>query len=178
MPEGFYGTISDTPPGVEKSSVRVPEADAPFPESIAHDRRPARFQVQRARIVLAVAAGERVGNIARHLACDRTTTWRVCRRYRDGGVRRILADDPRPGRPQVIPAPPASLGRRVGVSGAGRQGVARHPLVQRRPGPAPGDQRDEEESEGGVATSRGGVVCDAAHAGVDDKVTSSPEEPP
>ncbi|HEX4608334.1 MAG TPA: hypothetical protein VH092_09020 [Urbifossiella sp.] len=37
----------------------ISAADTPILEAVAHDRRLAWFQVQRARIVLAVAAGER-----------------------------------------------------------------------------------------------------------------------
>ena len=44
--------------------------------------------MQHARIVLAVAAGERVGDLAARLECDRTTVWRVCRRYEQGGLTR------------------------------------------------------------------------------------------
>jgi hypothetical protein len=58
----------------------------------------------------------------------------VCRRYREGGVKNILTDDPRSGHPQEISPPPACPDRRVGMPGTGRQGVAHHPLVQRRLG--------------------------------------------
>jgi hypothetical protein len=96
--------------GRKPCPLTLPKADAPLLEFIAHDRRLAWFQVPHARIVLALAAGERVGDIARRLACDRTTIWRVCRRYRDGGLTSILADDPRSGHPQEIsPLPRARV---------------------------------------------------------------------
>jgi len=117
--------------GRKPRPLTLSKAEAPILEFIAHNRRLAWFQVQHARIVLAVAAGERIGPIARRLECDRTTIWRVCQRYREGGVRNILADDPRSGHPQEISPPPARPDRRVGLPGTARQGVAHHPLVQR-----------------------------------------------
>jgi hypothetical protein len=42
----------------------VPAADTPILEAVARNRRLAWFQVQHARIVPAVAAGERVGAVA------------------------------------------------------------------------------------------------------------------
>src|SRR5438477_143102 len=59
----------------------VSAADAPILAAVARSRRLAWFRVQHARIVLAVAAGERIGDLATRLECDRTTVWRVCRRY-------------------------------------------------------------------------------------------------
>src|SRR5690348_16096750 len=35
-------------------------------------------------------------------APDRATVWRLCRRYEQGGLTRLLCDEPRPGRPQEI----------------------------------------------------------------------------
>ena len=49
-------------------------ADVPILEAVARSRRLAWFQVQHARIVLAVAAGERVRDIASRLECDRRLT--------------------------------------------------------------------------------------------------------
>src|SRR5450759_1135932 len=50
------------------------------------------FQVQRARIVLARAAGDRTGAVAAQLRCDETTVWRACQRYRTDGLAGLLAD--------------------------------------------------------------------------------------
>src|SRR5262245_33251781 len=85
----------------------IAAADAPILAAVARSRRLAWFRVQHARIVLAVAAGERVGDLATRLECDRTTVWRVCRRYERGGLERLLADDPRQGHPQELSPPPA-----------------------------------------------------------------------
>src|SRR3982751_5969428 len=96
----------------------ISAADTPILEAIAHSRCLAWFQVQHARIVLAVAAGERVGDLAARLECDRTTVWRVCRRYEQGGLQRLLSDEPRVGRPQEISPPATGSDRRAGLPGA------------------------------------------------------------
>ena len=76
--------------------------DVPILQGVARARRLAWFQVQHARIVLAVAAGEPIGAIAARLECDPATVWRVCRRYEQGGLKSLLLDCPRLGRPQEI----------------------------------------------------------------------------
>src|SRR5437588_12393724 len=81
--------------------------DLPILEAVARGRHLAWFQVQHARIVLAVAAGEPIQAIASRLECDRATVWRVCRRYEQSGLPRLLSDDLRLGRPQEISPPPA-----------------------------------------------------------------------
>jgi Winged helix-turn helix len=50
------------------------------------------FQVQRARIVLAIAGGQRTATVAATIRCDEATVWRTCRRYEDGGLSGLLAD--------------------------------------------------------------------------------------
>lgn len=110
------------------------EADTPILQAVARSRHLAWFQVQHARIVLAIAAGEPVASVASRLECDRTTVWRVCRRYERGGLPKLLLDDPRQGRPQEISPPAARSDRRTRLPGAGRRGAAHHPLVQRRSG--------------------------------------------
>lgn len=63
-------------------------------ERLAHSRSAPWFAVQRARAVLGIAGGERVGTVAEQLRCDPSTVWRVCRRFESGGVRSILAFSP------------------------------------------------------------------------------------
>src|SRR6267154_3265871 len=116
------------------------EADIPVLEAVARHRRLCWFQVQHARIVLAVAGGEPVQRVASRLECDPSTVWRVCRRYEQGGLSKLLLDDPRPGRPLEISPPAEGTDRPVGLPGADRQGAARHPLGQPGPG-TPGGQR-------------------------------------
>jgi hypothetical protein len=119
----------------------ISAADAPMLEAVARSRRLAWSQVQHARIVLAVAAGQRVRDIASRLECDRATVWRACRRYEHGGLKKLLLDDARAGRPQEISPPAARPDRRTGLPGARRRGAAPHSLVQRGPGPPGGRQR-------------------------------------
>src|SRR5262245_23699731 len=117
--------------GRKPRSLTIQPADTPLLQAVARSRRLAWFQVQHARIVLAVAAGERVGQVASRLECDRATVWRVCRRYEQGGLKKLLVDDPREGRPQEISPPPACPDHRTRLPGAPRRGAAHHPLVQR-----------------------------------------------
>ncbi|CAN5910548.1 hypothetical protein BH23PLA1_BH23PLA1_17300 [soil metagenome] len=62
------------------------------------------FQVRRAKIVLAIAAGEHQSSVAARLECDESTVWRTCQRYRRGGLASSFADGRRDntGRPQQI----------------------------------------------------------------------------
>ena len=62
------------------------------------------FQVQRAKIVLAIAAGEHQSSVAARLECDEATVWRTCQRYRRGGLATLFADGRQgnSGRPQQI----------------------------------------------------------------------------
>src|SRR5215468_5545603 len=98
-------------------------ADLPILQGVARSRRLPWFQVQHARLVLAVAAGDSIQAVAARLECDPATVWRVCRRYEQGGLRRLLLDEPRLGRPQEISPPATGSDRRAGLSGAGRRGA-------------------------------------------------------
>src|SRR3954468_517037 len=88
------------------------------------------YQVRRARTVLAIAAGQRTAAVSSRLECDAGTVWRTCRRYKEAGVRGLLEEPPRPGRPTRISPPPACTARRTGLPGARRQGPAHHALVE------------------------------------------------
>src|SRR5262245_59748732 len=116
-------------------------ADVPVLEAVARSRRLAWFQVQHARIVFAVAAGDPIQAVAGRLECDPATVWRVCRRYEQGGLSKLLLDDTRLGRPQEISPPPARPDRRVGLLGARGRGAAYHPLDQCGSGPPSGRRR-------------------------------------
>src|SRR2546430_4941378 len=87
-------------------------ADTPILQAVARARRLAWFQVQHARIVLAVAAGEPIQAVASRLECDPGTVWRICRRYEQGGLKDLLLDEARVGRPQESSPPPTPPGRR------------------------------------------------------------------
>lgn len=108
--------------------VTIAAADLPILQAVAHARHLAWFQVQHARIVLAVAAGQPIQTVAAHVECDRATVWRICRRYEQQGLRGLLVDEPRLGRPQEISPPAARPDRPTGLLGAGRRRPAPHPL--------------------------------------------------
>src|SRR5260370_10106334 len=61
-------------------------------------------QVKRAKIVLAIAGGERPCSVADRLECDETTVWRACQRYRQDGLASLFADGRQgnAGHPQQI----------------------------------------------------------------------------
>src|SRR5437764_6249165 len=62
------------------------------------------FQVQPAKVLLAIAAGERQCAVAARLECDEATVWRACQRYRRDGLASLFADGRQgnSGRPQQI----------------------------------------------------------------------------
>ena len=68
----------------------------------AHSRTLPFATVQRARVVLAVADGRRIQDVAALHQCDPATVWRLCRRYERGGLDNLLDDLPRCGRPQRV----------------------------------------------------------------------------
>src|SRR5579864_7355703 len=139
--ETHSSTKEPTMRGRKPHSLTIPAADLPILQAVARGRHLAWFQVQHARIVLAVAAGEPIQAVASRLECDRATVWRVCRRYQQGGLNRLLLDDPRFGRPQEISPPPARPDRRLGLPGADRPRAAPHALDQPGPGPPSGRRR-------------------------------------
>jgi hypothetical protein len=97
--------------GRKPRPVKLADADIPVLQAVARHRRLCWFQVQHARILLAVAAGEPIQAVASRLECDRTTVWRLCRRYEQAGLSGLLLDCPRLGRPQEI-SPPATCSNR------------------------------------------------------------------
>src|SRR5437868_1662946 len=110
------------------SLVLAPQ-DVPILRQIARSQISPWYLVQRARTVLAIAAGQRVHDVAEQMQCGPTTVWRTCRCYERSGLDGLVARGPRPGRPFRISPPPASADRLAGVPGAGGQGFAHHPLV-------------------------------------------------
>lgn len=58
---------------------------------------------RRAQVLLYRAAGQqRVKALGERVAQDAATIWRVCERYRTGGLDAALYDAPRSGRPRVF----------------------------------------------------------------------------
>src|SRR5215213_9473490 len=100
--------------GRKPRPLTVAAADLPILQGVARARQLAWFQVQHARVVLAVAAGQRTQDIAARLGCDPATVWRVCRRYERGGLKALLLDEPRAGCPPVISPPAARPGHQTG----------------------------------------------------------------
>src|SRR6516165_6281724 len=98
----------------------------PILQAVARARHLAWFQVQHARIVLAVAAGEPIHSVAARMECDRATVWRLCRRYEHGGWPRLLLDEPHLGHPQEISPPAAGAACRTGLLGADCRRLAYH----------------------------------------------------
>ena len=97
--------------GRKPRPLEIAPADVSLLQEIAHSRSRPWMQVQRARIVLAVAAGQRIQTVASQAQCDPATVWRVCRRYEQVGTATLLADSPRSGRPQQISPPAAGAAR-------------------------------------------------------------------
>ena len=70
-----------------RSCCPLPFTDLDRLHKIAHSDTLPWYQVRRARIVLAIAAGERQCAVAARLECDEATVWRTCQRYRQEGLR-------------------------------------------------------------------------------------------
>jgi Winged helix-turn helix len=121
--------------GRKPCPLALASCDVPSLQQMARSRSLPWFQVQRARILLAVAAGQRIQMVAFQMQCDEATIWRTCRRYEQAGLTTMLADKPRTGRPQQISPPRAGPNRRAGLLGTRRQGLAHYPLDQPRFGP-------------------------------------------
>ena len=45
---------------------------------------------------------QRVCSLSEKFVQSASTIWRICQRYRDGGLEAALCDAPRPGRPRVF----------------------------------------------------------------------------
>jgi hypothetical protein len=78
--------------GRKPRQVSISPSDDAVLRWIARNDTLPRYQVQRAQIVLAIAAGERTGAVAEKVGCDETTVWRTCRRYEEAGLSGLLAD--------------------------------------------------------------------------------------
>src|SRR5262249_58492296 len=88
--------------------------DAPTLQQIARSRSLPWYQIQRAQILLAVAAGEPIGPLAVRTQSDPSTVWRVCRRYEVSGLPDLLRPPQRTGRPARLSPPATSPDRPVG----------------------------------------------------------------
>ena len=77
--------------------------DVPILQEIARSRSLPWYQIQRARIVLGVAAGEPIQLLAIQTQCDPSTIWRICRRYESSGLPGLLGPPQRTGRRPGFP---------------------------------------------------------------------------
>jgi transposase len=75
--------------------LKLRSADVGELKRIAHSETASWSQVQRARIVLGIAAGQRRETLASQMECDESTIWRICQRYRQGGLVGLIADQRR-----------------------------------------------------------------------------------
>ncbi len=94
--------------GRKPRPLTVAPADVPVLRLIAQGNGLPWYQVRRAQIVLAVAAGRRTSELADETGCDGSTIWRLCRRYEQGGLSALLADG-RKKRPTRRPSAAHSL---------------------------------------------------------------------
>lgn len=78
--------------GRRPEKLTIARRDAAALHSVAHSDSLPWLQVRRAKIVLAIAAGERRCSLAARLECDEATVWRTCERYRQDGWASLFAD--------------------------------------------------------------------------------------
>ena len=79
--------------GSKPKALTILPADRCELERIAHSDTLPWYQVRRARMVLAIAAGQGREALAIQLECDESTIWRTCQRYRQLGLRRAWTAD-------------------------------------------------------------------------------------
>ena len=103
--------------GRKPHPLELSAADVETLQRLAKRQRLPWYQVQRARVVLAVAAGERIQSVATRMECDPSTVWRTCQRYQEQGLEGLLEVAPRVGRPLEISPPAESADCTTGVSG-------------------------------------------------------------
>ncbi|MCI0460297.1 MAG: helix-turn-helix domain-containing protein [Gemmataceae bacterium] len=78
--------------GRKPRPLTIAPADLPVLRLIAQGNGLPWYQVRRAQIVLAMAAGRRTSELSEETGCDTSTIWRLCRRYEQGGLSGLLAD--------------------------------------------------------------------------------------
>ena len=78
--------------GRKPSVLSVAPSDEDRLHTTAHSDSLPWYQVRRARILLALAAGQRKRDVAAQMECGVATVWRACERYRRDGLEGLLAD--------------------------------------------------------------------------------------
>src|SRR5512136_2602830 len=89
--------------GRKPDQFRLKPTDETVLRELLRDGQTPLFVARRAQILLHRAnAEQRVVHLGAKVDVDRTTIWRVCERYRQGGLEAALYDAPRSGRPRVF----------------------------------------------------------------------------
>src|SRR5271154_914701 len=78
--------------GRRPEKLTIARSDAAMLHIVAHSDSSSWLHVRRAKIVLAIAAGERRCSVAARLECDEATVWRTCERYRQDGLASLFGD--------------------------------------------------------------------------------------
>ena len=102
--------------GRKPRSLQIVPDDRPLLQQMARSQTRPWYQVQHARIVLAIADGERVHAVASQLQSDPRTVWRVCRCYEQVGLVGVTERAPRSGRALRISPAGASPNGPIGLS--------------------------------------------------------------
>lgn len=110
--------------------LRLQTEDKSILQKIARSQSLPWYQVRRARILLAMAAGQRVQIIAQQMPCATRTVRRTCQLYENQGLRGILKPVHRTGHPNRISPPATSASGTISVSGSTGGRTAYHPLVK------------------------------------------------
>ena len=147
--------------------------DVPILQQIARSRSLPWYQVQRAQVLLAVAAGEPIRTLAIRTQCNPSTVWRICRRYEDAGLPDLLEPPQRAGRPARISALQRAQIVQLACLEPVAKGLAHHPLDEPGSGPSsgrrwdrPGHQRSDGPSDpqsGGPPAASHAVLADVSH---------------
>ena len=94
--------------GRKPEPFRLKAKDKTYLRELLHDGQTPLKVAQRAQILLGRSDVEqRLCRLGEKVEQDRTTIWRVCARYAQGGLAAALYDAPRSGRPRVFSPQPA-----------------------------------------------------------------------
>ena len=147
--------------------------DVPILQQIARSRSLPWYQVQRAQVLLAVAAGEPIRTLAIRTQCNPSTVWRICRRYEDAGLPDLLEPPQRAGRPARISALQRAQIVQLACLEPVAKGLPHHPLDEPGSGPSsgrrwdrPGHQRSRRSkpsTPGGPPAASHAVLADVSH---------------
>jgi hypothetical protein len=94
----------------------IAPADLPVLQQVSRSDLSPWFQVRRARLLLGLAGGQPVSELAFQMACDESTVWRTARLYEQAGLAGLLTEPARLGRPTRLSPPAARRDRRSGLS--------------------------------------------------------------